>query len=191
MKIDPKDNAGILLLQVVKILNHLKIPYALIGAFATSFYGVVRASLDVDAVISIDQASQKLEQLFSALDQISLKYEYRKGDFLDPIKGVINVKDRTGNRVDLLTGIRRMPMGVFKESVTTTFKKQKIKIIGVEDLVAMKVYAGSHKDIQDVIGILQVSAKQIDRLALRKLIRQYGKRESERLNRLLAQYLPQ
>ncbi|MCB9771662.1 MAG: nucleotidyltransferase [Candidatus Omnitrophica bacterium] len=78
-----------------------------------------------------------------------------------------------------------MPTGVFKRSVTTTFQKQKIKIIGFEDLVAMKVYAGSHKDIQDIIGILQVSAKKIDILALRKIISQYGKRESERLNRLL------
>lgn len=43
----------LLLLDVIEFLNKKKISYAIIGAFAASFYGVVRASLDADAVISI------------------------------------------------------------------------------------------------------------------------------------------
>ena len=43
----------LLLLDVIDVLNQHKVPYAIIGAFAASFYGAVRASIDADAVISV------------------------------------------------------------------------------------------------------------------------------------------
>ena len=49
MKINGPGESTILLLKIIKLLNKLNFPYAVIGAFAASFYGHVRASLDADA----------------------------------------------------------------------------------------------------------------------------------------------
>ena len=45
--------SALLLLDVIGVLNALRVPYAIVGAMAASFYGVVRASLDADAVVSL------------------------------------------------------------------------------------------------------------------------------------------
>ena len=46
MKINGPGESSLLLLKVIKVLEKFKIPYAIVGAFAVSFYGLVRASLD-------------------------------------------------------------------------------------------------------------------------------------------------
>ena len=42
MKINGPGESSLLLLKVIKVLEKIKIPYAIVGAFAVSFYGLVR-----------------------------------------------------------------------------------------------------------------------------------------------------
>ena len=60
-------------------------------------------------------------------------------------------------------------------------------MIGIEDFVAMKIFAGGAQDIQDVLGVLQISFKKIDQSLLKKLTLQYGKQELKRLEKILGQ----
>ena len=46
--------SALLLLDAVSVLTSDGIDYAVIGALAASVHGVVRASVDADAVLSID-----------------------------------------------------------------------------------------------------------------------------------------
>ena len=59
MKINGPGESPLLLLNVIKLLDKFDIPYAIVGAFAASFYGLVRASLDADAVISVEKKKKK------------------------------------------------------------------------------------------------------------------------------------
>jgi hypothetical protein len=186
MKINGPGESSLLLLKVVKCLDELSISYAVVGAFAASYYGIVRASLDADAVISIRGHEEKLNRLLAILKKDDLKVVLRRGDIKDPVRSVVNIEDRFQNRVDLLIGIRGMGEDVFERAVTTSFMKKKIKIIGAEDFIAMKVFAGSSKDLLDAAGALKVSARKIDRFLLRKLTLRYGKKELERLEKLLS-----
>jgi len=185
MKIKGPGESPLLLLNVIKHLNRLKIPYAVVGAFAASYYGQVRASVDADAVISVKGHEEKAERLVAVLKEDGLKVERRRGDIHDPIRLVLNIEDKFHNRVDLLAGIRGMEEAVFKRAVKASFERSSIKIAGVEDFIAMKIFAGSPKDIQDAVGVLKVSLRKVDMALLKNLTRLYGRVELARLEKLL------
>lgn len=184
MRTTAPGQSALLLLDVIDLLNKRHIPYAIIGAFAASFYGMVRASLDADAVISI-RNSQDGANLCRELQTQGFSIARRSGDPDDPIAEVINVQDLFHNRVDLLIGIRGMSQEVFQRVEVAQFMDSSIKIVSLEDFIAMKIFAGSPKDIQDVIGVLEVSNNKINAGFLKELSAQYGKECTARLQTLL------
>ncbi|MBI3010205.1 MAG: hypothetical protein HYY57_04400 [Candidatus Omnitrophica bacterium] len=177
--------SALLLLDVIDILDKLHIPYAIVGAFAASFYGVVRASMDADAIISLQAPRADVQVLMDELRKVSLSCVYRKGDLDDPIGAVLNIEDNFQNRVDLLMSIHGMTDAVFSRTVETEFMNARIRLIGVEDFIAMKIFAGSSKDLSDVVGVLEVSFKRINLPLLEELVRRYGKDALRKLQSLL------
>ncbi len=177
--------SALLLLDVIRILESRNIPYAVVGAFAASFYGVIRASMDADAVISMDLASAGIETLRAAFRQAGFRIAYRKGDLKDPIGAVLNVEDRFGNRVDLLLRVRGMEEGAFTRTVATHFMGRVIRLVCVEDFIAMKLFAGGPQDVNDAAGVLKVSGNRVDRSLLKRLTRNYGRRALHNLVLLL------
>lgn len=185
MKISGPGQSSLLLLKVINLLNKWRVPYAIVGAFAASFYGVVRASLDADAVISLGDDEEKLTPFLSALEKAGLKTVLTRGDSRDPIRCVINIEDKFRNRVDLLIGISGMTEDVFGRARTASFLRAKIKLIGIEDFIAMKIFAGGAKDIDDVLGALRVSSDKLDLPLLKRLTLHYGKKELKKLEEIL------
>ncbi len=184
MRAKASGQSSLLLLDIVDILNTLNISYAVIGAFAASFYGAVRASMDVDAVIS-EISEKDLKALLSVCKEQGLKVKHHRGDMADPIAAVINIRDRFKNRIDLIIGIRGMERGVFSRAVNTTFAGSKIRMVGLEDFIAMKIFAGSAKDINDVQGVLKVSYAKLNIPRLKELTSHYGRRMLAQLELLL------
>ena len=173
MRTTAPGQSTLLLLDVIEHLNKQHIPYAIIGAFAASFYGVVRASLDADAVISI-LASQDITNLCQEYRLAGLNAEYRKGDIDDPILGVINIEDSFHNRVDLLMGIRGMRQEAFARCQEAQFKGTLIRLVSLEDFIALKIFAGSPKDMADAIGVLDVSGQKINLNLVKEVTSQFG-----------------
>lgn len=173
----------LLLLDVIDILNKLNIPYAVVGALAASFYGTIRASIDADAVISLKDNTKGPQDLSDELIKAGFKATRQKGDKDDPIAGVINVLDNYGNRVDLLTGIRGMKTDVFSRTVDSFFGGSKVHMIGLEDFIAMKIFAGSPKDMEDAKNALKVSAEKVNLTLLKKLVSCYGEKELDILKK--------
>jgi len=173
----------LLLLDVADELTNLKIPYAVIGAAAVSVYGLPRASLDADAVIQIGQGEEN--KLCRALKKKGFSTEIRKGACDDPVSTVIKVKDKYGNRVDLLSGIRSIKHDVFKRAKKIKFRKDTLIITAPEDLIVMKALAGSYQDIEDIKGIIRVWGNKLNRNLLREIIAGYGKRIQKIINSLL------
>ncbi len=77
-----------------------------IGAMAASVHGLVRASLDADAVLSLPLS--ELRSLEKQCIEAGFDAELREGDDDDPIPALLEVMDAYGNRVDLLSGLRGM-----------------------------------------------------------------------------------
>lgn len=174
----------LLLLDVIKLLDRLQIPYAVVGALAASFYGVIRMSVDADAVVSLRSTGADIQALVMELRKSGLRTTQARGDMGDPIGAVLKVEDGFENRVDLLMDIRGVGEEVFSRTVEAKVAGKPVRLVGVEDFIAMKIFAGSPKDIADVAGVLKVSGKKINKALLKKLVQGYGKAASRKLESL-------
>ena len=185
MRAKAPGQSAFLLVDVIDILNSRHISYAVIGAFAAAFHGVVRASLDADALISLSPASQDIRDLVDELRKAGWEVQYRKGGSSDPVGAVVNVEDHFGNRVDLLMNIRGVTEAVFSRTLKTEFVETTIHMIGLEDFIAMKIFAGSPRDMGDVTAVLKISYDRINRVLLKELVHKYGKEALAKLESFL------
>lgn len=188
MRVSGPSQSPLLLLDVIDVLNEFRVPYLIVGAVAAAYHGVVRASRDADAVISLPSA--EIPTLADNIRRLGLQVHVSKGHSDDPIRQVLTLEDAYANRVDLLWGVRGMEKGVIERGRTTSFLGSKVKIIGPEDFIAMKLHAGGPKDLGDVQGVLEVSGKTLDLPLLKKMTRRYGAQEARTLATLLKKHLP-
>jgi predicted nucleotidyltransferase len=109
-----------------------------------------------------------------------------RGDFDDPIPGLLKVNDSYGNRVDLLLGLRGVEPKAFSRLVEVPFQGNTLKFVGREDFIAMKVFAGGPMDIVDATRAISAGRDSLDLDLLRRLAKRYGRDAAESLERLLA-----
>lgn len=174
----------LLLLDVLDLLDSRKVPYAVIGALAASLHGAVRASMDADLILSADLLeAQTLEQDFRAAE---FRTQLTRGDFDDPILGMLRVGDVYGNQVDLLLGLRGLEPQTFSRTVEVPFQGKTVRFIGREDFVAMKAFAGGPVDLLDAARAISAAGPSLDVELVRRLAKQYGPQASQALDRLLA-----
>src|SRR5262249_1510461 len=120
MRTHKSGQSPLLLLDVVHILNTLRVPYAVIGAMAASYYGSIRGSVDASAVLSL--TAKSLESLDENFTKAGFKTEFRRGESDDPIPGIMILKDAYSNRVDLLAGIRGLDPEAFERKIQVPFE---------------------------------------------------------------------
>jgi hypothetical protein len=66
MRTDAAGQSPLLMIDVAELLSARGIPYAVIGAMAAAVHGVVRASLDADALVGTQLAvARELQREFS------------------------------------------------------------------------------------------------------------------------------
>jgi len=162
MEIDSPGQSTELLLDVVRAIESQNIRYAVIGAMAVALHGVVRASVDSDAIVAATFA--QLTKLRDELTTRGLKCDLRLGDPSDPIPGMLVVSDRFENRVDLLMGLRGLDPDVFKQTIEVTMPELggPLSFVCKEDLLAMKLFAGGAKDLLDAERLVAVSGPRLD-----------------------------
>jgi hypothetical protein len=175
--------SALLLLDVLDVIDRERIPYAVIGAMAAAFHGVPRASFDADLVISL--AAGQSESLAETFKKEHFQVTSRKGTWDDPIPGLIELRDGFQNRVDVLTGLRGFDSEAFGRVVSTPLEDSTIRIVGLEDFIAMKTFAGSPKDLEDARGALAVSGTAVDLKLLEELVRRFGSDAVKNLKTLL------
>jgi hypothetical protein len=177
--------SALLLLDVIDLLNAQArgVSYAVIGALAASVHGVVRASLDADVLLSAGiQEAANLERLFAA----AFRTEMSRGDFEDPIAGLLKITDRYGNRVDLLMGLQGFDPEGFSRVIEIPFQGTPLKFVGREDFIAMKVFAGGPMDLVDAKRAISAAGATLDLDLLRRLAQRYGRSVAVSLEQLLA-----
>lgn len=177
--------SALLLLDAVGVLAARKIPYAVIGAMAASVHGIVRASMDADAVLSSTiQETPSLEREFRAA---GFQTDLRRGDPDDPIAGVLSLTDIYRNRVDLLVGLRGLDPGAFSRTVELIFHQAELRVVGLEDFIAMKVFAGGPQDLADARDAIAAAGDRLSQALAKALARRFGRDAAETLDRLIAE----
>jgi len=184
MRTNGVGQSPLLLLDAVEILRREQVDYAVIGAFALAVLGVVRATTDVDALLFVKPGRlAKLERQFRLM---SFHTELRTPEADDPVSGLLVLSDKFGNHVELLGGLRNMDPAIFSRAQEISFRDEKLRIVGREDFIAMKCYAGSPQDLLDARSAYQSAPGPIDLDLLRTVTRRFGREAADRLQEVLA-----
>ncbi len=184
MRTNRAGQSALLLLDVIEILKRENVDYVVIGAFALSAHAVVRASSDVDALLYISYA--RLMKLSSICESAGFTTTLRPGDVDDPILGMLVLGDSHGNRVDLLGGLRGLDPKVFSRAIDVMFLNENLRIVGREDFIAMKCFAGGPQDVADARSAYQAAQAPVDLDLLRTATRRFGRDAADRLEEILA-----
>jgi hypothetical protein len=176
--------SALLLLDVAAVLENEEVDYAVIGAMAASVHGFIRATTDADALVSVSPA--KLARLQKTFKKARFDTDLRHGDADDPIPALLTVADKHGNRVDLLAGLRGLDGEAFSRSITVPFLGSSLRVIGREDFIAMKCFAGGPLDIADARDALKSAKEPIDVDLMRRLTRRFGRSAADALEQVLA-----
>jgi len=78
-------------------------------------------------------------------------------------------------RVDLLAGLRGLDRLALSRSITVPFLGGSLRVIGREDFIAMKCFAGGHQDIADAVQALKTTDHPLDLAILRWTTRRFGR----------------
>jgi len=172
MRTKASGESTLLLLDAVQVLRAESVDYAIIGAMAASVYGVIRASRDADALLSISTAA--LSGLERSFKSAGFNTKLRRGDMDDPISAVLALSDGFANRVDLLVGIRGFDPAAFSRTIAVQFEGEALRFVGLEDFVAMKIFAGGPQDMADARSALEAASEPPKEDLLRELAVRYG-----------------
>jgi hypothetical protein len=175
--------SALLLLDVVGILKREDIDYLVIGAFALSAHGVIRATADVDALLHVSQS--RLAKLRAVCEKAGFQTTLRHGDDEDPIPHMLVLGDDLGNQVDLLGGLRGLDPEIFARGMNVPFLGEELRIAGREDLIAMKCFAGGPQDLADARAAHQAAQAGVDIDLLRTVTRRFGRDAADRLEEIL------
>jgi predicted nucleotidyltransferase len=168
---------------VAELLAKQGVRYAVIGAMAAAVHGVVRASLDADAVVPLQvREAQALRQ---SLMEEGYEAALRTGDVDDPIPALLEVRDSHGNRVDLLIGLRGMDPEVLNRTRRIDFAGATLEIVGREDFIAMKAFAGGPVDLADARAIIELDRESLDLQLLRRLAQRFGRETAKAVDDLI------
>jgi hypothetical protein len=184
MRTQAPGQSSLLFLDVAQILIAEKIAYAVVGALAAAVHGEVRGTTDADALLSV--ALPQLRPLCAAFDNAGFQSELRFGDHEDPIPAMLILKDGYDNRVELLAGLRGLDPDAFTRTITVPFQGDTLRMIGREDFIAMKCYAGGPQDIADARAALKRRDAATDLDLLRRLTRRFGRAAADVLESLLS-----
>ena len=138
-----------LLERVTRCLASAAVPHALIGAAALAAAGVSRSTYDVDLLTTDRRVLD--EDLWGPLRTTGTAIEVRRGDFDDPLAGVVRIGSPGERPVDVVVGrhawqaraIQRARGGLGPAPV-----------VAPRDLVLLKLYAGGPQDLWDVRELL-------------------------------------
>jgi hypothetical protein len=94
------------------------------------------------------------------------------------------LSDTYGNRVELLGGLRGLDPLVFSRAIEVPFYGVNLRIVGREDFIAMKCFAGSAQDLADARAAFEGAQGPIDLDLLRAVTRRFGRAAADRLEEI-------
>lgn len=137
-------------------------------------------------MLSLRGSTLVIDQLAERLRSKGFQAEARMGEPGDPLGFVLRIIDDAGNQADLIGGIRKLDSAFWSRVIEETLDGMRLRISSVEDLIALKLYAGGPKELEDAEGVLRVQAGHLDLDLIRKLCKGFGARAGKACERLLA-----
>lgn len=137
---------------VSKVLESMGARYALIGARAVGARGHPRMTLDYDFLTS-DARILQLDP-WKDLAANGATIDPRKGDFDDPIAGVVRITFVNGVEADVLLAKWKWELEILERAEPLDVGGSVVPVPLTADLILLKLAAGGPIDLQDVVALL-------------------------------------
>ena len=131
--------------EVVALLDRAGVAHALIGAAAMAAHGISRATADVD-LLTVDPAVLTAGS-WTPLADARASVRVARGDPDDPLAGTVRLTRANDRTVDVVVGRYAWQREVAGHAV---------RVVALEGLVLLKLYAGGPRDAWDVQLLLEV-----------------------------------
>lgn len=143
-----------LLAEVLQLLEHEKVPHAMIGAAAMALRGVSRSTADVD-ILSVDAGILRRE-LWGTFDARGHLLRVLKGDAEDPLAGTVRLV-AANEIVDVVVGRYAWQREIIEAAELLSLGDVSVPVARSAGLVLLKLHAGGPKDAWDIRALLEVS----------------------------------
>jgi hypothetical protein len=153
--------------RIVEVLDQAGIPYMLTGSFASSYHGAPRATQDIDIVIA--PTPDQLRRLVSLLPDTEFYADLDAALDAHTRESQFNIVDlATGWKVDFIVRKSRpFSDAEFARRTAVDLHGLRLFIASAEDMVISKLewakLGQSHRQIEDVAGILRIRSGELDR----------------------------
>jgi hypothetical protein len=161
----------------VAVFDDLETPYVVMGGMAVRFYGIPRATYDVDFTVAIERG--RLPELYRRIRELgySVPEPYDAG-WVDSVAGMPLVKARLylegrGIDVDLFLAESRFQRQLLLHRRQEQLDDAPIWLVSPEDLILLKLLAGRPRDHADIGDILFTQGK-LDEVYLRLWAKELG-----------------
>jgi predicted nucleotidyltransferase len=148
-----------LLQRVSALLARRGIQHAIIGAAALAAHGVARATVDID-LLATDPACLD-EQAWQELRSRGVRVEIRRGDESDPLGGVVRIASRDESTIDLIVGKSSWQHELLGRASPVRIDDTEFPMVGMADLILLKLYAGGPQDAWDIDQLLDVAPEVV------------------------------
>lgn len=170
------------------VAKDIVISYALIGGMAVSAWGIIRATKDIDFLVSLTKRKSALLEFEDILKKNKIKFSERRGDFKDPIGLLLDLQIPLAKEqvsVQLIIATKVWEEEFSKATVKVKTGKIDIPLIKAEELIVMKLKAGGPLDIYDVQQLLKTNKnkKNFNQTKLRQMSKeQHLEKKLDKIN---------
>ena len=130
------------------LLDREGIPHAVIGAVALAVHGVLRASDDVDLLVTDPRCLDR--SFWSETERAGETVEIRLGDAEDPLAGFLRLSMPTRTRIDIVVGRSSWQTDAIRRARSVPLLGGQVPVASPVDLVLLKLYAGGPQDAWDI-----------------------------------------
>ncbi|MBI5554826.1 MAG: nucleotidyl transferase AbiEii/AbiGii toxin family protein [Elusimicrobia bacterium] len=162
--------------------------FALIGGMAVSAWGLVRATKDIDFLVSLVKRESALSEFENILTKHKIKFTVHKGGYADPIGLLLDLQVPVRLEkvsVQLIIATKTWEEEFAQATIEVKMGKISIPVIKAEELIVMKLRAGGPLDIYDIQQLLKINKNKKD--FNEKELRQKSKemRLEKKLNKII------
>ena len=157
------------LLDLSGFLGEHRIPYMIIGGFASLYWGVERFTRDLDLTIEVGD-----DALEDFLRQIAGRYALADGDPLNFVRRnhLIRIETQAGVPVDLMLAVLPYQVAAIRRAVPIRVEGRNVQLCAPEDLIIYKLASERPQDALDVEGIVLRQSARLERPYLAARVRE-------------------
>lgn len=167
--------------KAIEIFESERIPYCLIGGLAVSLYTQPRSTQDVDFMLLLPRKESK--SLMERLNHEGHQAHLKEADLVDPVGDVLHFlikDDATGQVVpfDAIISKYTYQKDMIDRSAKAEFLGKATPVIQKEDLICLKLIAGSPKDLLDAVNVANDNKDTLDIEAIHDTCEAMGMRRT-------------